>query len=461
LNALVFSSCNLPVISNDLFGKDFKNIQFLLFHSSKIELIEPEAFSELANLKYIYINSNPLKSLKSQIFKKNSKLEIVRILSSQITMINPNLFDGLTNLNFVMFDGNECVSKGFGCLTCSISQSELKTGLATCYSNCKNDLQCFTVKEQITESTKSLTTEITSSTSLIDQKLDKLDAKCETNFKNQKAEIEKTFQKSIQIEGKVQENLIQSKNTFQKLEIFISKESNFLENLKLLVEKNLESQNSLIENTTTSLMKSVDLTVSGIKTFFQEILVNQILKFEELSESMKKSNQETVESLNQANNETVENLETKIDLAIENIKNLNEKTVIGVEKKVEESNSKTRQYLDESNQATVRSLKEIVLNKTDSKLSQHLQKTEEKVEKAIELVNAKLSETKMALELEKANYIIEKKNMQEEIRDLKEKLATQSQDMKAMEEKFNNKMMDFVKAQLKEFEEKLKAESKP
>jgi predicted nucleic acid-binding protein len=73
------------------------------------------------------------------------------------------------------------------------------------------------------------------------------------------------------------------------------------------------------------------------------------------------------------------------------------------------------------------------------------------------LVNAKLSKAEMALELEKANHVIERKNMQEEIRDLKEKLAAQSQDMKAMKEE----LVDFVKKQLLEFEEKLRVEAMP
>ncbi len=377
LNTFVIWDSNLPVITNDLFSKDLKNIQFLNFYDSKVELIESEAFSELINLKYIYLRNNPLKALKFRIFKMNLKLEIVRLPSNQISMMNPFLFEDLTNLKFVMFEDNECVSKSFGCESCSVSQSKFKSDLITCFSNCKSAPECskYSLVEEISENMDRLKTEITSNTDLIEKKFIDLNSICEN---------------------------IKAQNMFYQAQNKSSKNIEVCSSNKINLEENFGTQNSMIKNVT-------------------------------------------------------ETLETKIDLALEIMKNFNEKTVVEIDKKVEESNSKTRQYLEESSQATVRSLKEIVLNTTDSKLSQHLQKTEEKVDKAIELVNAKLSKAEMALELEKANHVIDRKTMQEEIRDLKEKLAIQSQDMKAMKEE----LVDFVKKQLLEFEEKLRVEAMP
>jgi hypothetical protein len=143
LNALVFYDSNLPVVKNDLLGPSLKNIQFLNFWESKVETIESEAFSSLVNLKYILFDENPLKALNFPLFRNNLKLEIIRFYDNKIQMINPSLFDGLTKLKFVQFNPNDgCVRTIFGCEFCEIDFPELKTGLATCFSNCEEDLEC-------------------------------------------------------------------------------------------------------------------------------------------------------------------------------------------------------------------------------------------------------------------------------------------------------------------------------
>ncbi len=475
LVSFVVWESNAPIIKTDFFSKNFVNLQFLNFWNSKVEFIESEAFSELVNLKQIYVGSNQLKALKFRLFQKNLKLEIVRFESNKIVMMNPNLFEGLENLKFVIFYSNQCVSKRFGCETCTVSQTELKSGLTTCFNNCADDSECkrksSPVIEDIYVSTSTLKAEITSSTELIDNidnKLKNLEAKCETISKNQNITIEKIFQKTVQVEGKVQENLAKSQDIFNNLEVFISKESNFLNELNSVIKNNFESQNLLIDNTTEILTNSVDQTISSFKTFFQDILVNKIHKIELFSETIEKSNNETAENLK-------ENLETKIDKALQDMKNANNDLIKVVEnsnketreylenkvestiKMFDESNQETRQYMEESNKKTVQSLKDAVLKAT-----------EERVDKAVELVDAKLAKTELALELEKANRIIEKnhvlllegkiKKLEDKVKSLEEKLSTQAQEM---ERKFNNQMVDFVEKQLEGFEKKLREDEKP
>jgi uncharacterized membrane protein len=74
------------------------------------------------------------------------------------------------------------------------------------------------------------------------------------------------------------------------------------------------------------------------------------------------------------------------------------------------------------------------INETNQKLVETILKaTDDRVDKVVELVETKLAKSELALELEKAKHTIEKKDLEEKIRKLEEKLATQCQDM---EEKF-------------------------
>jgi Leucine-rich repeat (LRR) protein len=136
LNAVVIDHSNVPVIKKGLLGRDFKRLELLVFWSSKVKAIEDGAFTELENLKNIWIAHNPLKVLPFGLFRNNLKLEIAYFYSNKISMIHPALFDDLTNLKFVHLNDNLCVSKSFGCRACSVfSQSELKSELASCFAN--------------------------------------------------------------------------------------------------------------------------------------------------------------------------------------------------------------------------------------------------------------------------------------------------------------------------------------
>jgi Leucine-rich repeat (LRR) protein len=200
LNAVAFWKSNVPIVRKGLFGSDFKNVQFLAFYDSKLVSIEPDAFEELTNLKFISISDNPLKTLPFGLFRNNLKLEIARFHNNKISMIHPALFNGLHRLKFAIFLGNVCVNRNFGCDTCTVSQSELNSGLATCFANCRADPICSN-----SERTTIPKIEIPSSSESTDIKPVNLES-CEAILKNQSIEIEKICLKTAQLEEKLHEN---------------------------------------------------------------------------------------------------------------------------------------------------------------------------------------------------------------------------------------------------------------
>jgi hypothetical protein len=155
LNGFLFYSCNLPVFKNDLFSAEFVVLEYLELVSSQIISIEPFAFQNLKNLKWLRLYRNRIQSLPFNLFQKNPKLIFLGFDSNQINSISPNLFKNLNQLIFVDFYINKCVSKEFGCDTCSrsISQSDLDSVLSTCFENCLKDPECATKSELVEETT--------------------------------------------------------------------------------------------------------------------------------------------------------------------------------------------------------------------------------------------------------------------------------------------------------------------
>ncbi len=457
LNALVFWGSNLPVVKNDLLGPSLKNIQFLNFFKSNVESVEAEAFSSLVNLKYIYFDENPLKALKFPLFKNNRKLEIIRLRGNKIQMINPSLFDGLAKLKIVEFDRNVgCVrSREFGCETCQISLPELKTGLATCFSNCEKDLECNKKTSPKTEATTE------------NPKVMKEEPKIQKNQSIENEEIEKSSQ--VQVQETLPSNL----------EVCIKSESNFLASLKSLTRANFETQNSLFENSTKLLANQIDQTITAFKSHFQETLANQNQEFTKFSETLEKSNQKTVESLSHSNKRTAESLNenfgTKIDLALVKMRNSMRESIAIVAgkveatlKKLDESGRETREYferkvekIEESSQATRQALEKSNRKTVESMQNSIIKATDERLNRTVELVEAKLAKTEIALELEKSRVLLlERKvgSLEAQVKSLQEKLAAQAQ---AIDEKFSIQVAEFVGKQFDEFKEILRGEMNP
>jgi hypothetical protein len=355
LNALAITYSNVPVVKTGFFGREFKNLQFLSFYYSKVEAIEAGAFTELENLKHIWIyaSPSPIKTLQFGLFRNNLKLEFTFFGANKISMIHPALFDDLTHLKLLYLDSNVCVSKTIGCATCTVSQSELKSDLATCFANCRADPECSASVKTTTPKI-----EIPSSTESTTIKPINLDLTCEAILKNQSIEIGKIFQKTAQVETKLQKNLASSENISGNLEACISKGSNFMGELKSLKGNNYETQNSLIENATKVLTDSIDSALKNMKTTnddLKAVIENSNKESREYLDSKVDTLKETIlKTTNDRVDKVVELVETKLELEKakhalekkdweEKNKNLEEKV-----KKLEEKLSTQCQEIEEN-----------------------------------------------------------------------------------------------------------------
>jgi Leucine-rich repeat (LRR) protein len=158
LNGLIITSSNFPVLKNDLFSEDFVVLEYLYLSYNKIASIESLAFQNLKNLKWLALNYNNIRSLPFNLFQKNPKLIYLDFRGNQIISISPNLLKNLNQLKKLDLEDSECVSRGFGCDTCSpISQSDLDSYLSECFQNCLKDPDCAT-KSKLVETTVQTTT---------------------------------------------------------------------------------------------------------------------------------------------------------------------------------------------------------------------------------------------------------------------------------------------------------------
>jgi Leucine-rich repeat (LRR) protein len=145
LNGISIGGCQtLKTVKDNLFTEDFGAIQYLGLWYSQISTIEPNAFQHLPNLKWINLETNQIRSLPQQIFKNNPELIAIWLGKNKIELITPDFFKNLSKLQYIGFSGNPCRSKGFGCASgsCSVTQSEVDTGLAPCYNSCVDNEEC-------------------------------------------------------------------------------------------------------------------------------------------------------------------------------------------------------------------------------------------------------------------------------------------------------------------------------
>ncbi len=145
LNGIGIIGCDtFTIIRDNFFGQEFNVIEYLYLWKNKIEAIEANAFHHLTNLKWILLTENQLRSLPHQIFKTNPEMIAIWLYANKINSITPDFFKNLNKLQYVYFPSNQCTNKVFGCYTgsCSVSQSELDSGLSTCFKNCLDDVEC-------------------------------------------------------------------------------------------------------------------------------------------------------------------------------------------------------------------------------------------------------------------------------------------------------------------------------
>lgn len=127
LNGLVIRYYNSPVLRINLFTEEFNVIKNLYLGSSKIEVIEENAFEPLSKLKWIDLGFNQVRSLPFQLFKRNPELLYINFWSNKIASINPNFCSGLSRIKLARFERNQCVNKKIRCEICSVTQSDLNS----------------------------------------------------------------------------------------------------------------------------------------------------------------------------------------------------------------------------------------------------------------------------------------------------------------------------------------------
>jgi hypothetical protein len=129
----------IPILRNNLFGPQFKWILYLYLDRNGIQMIEENAFAHLTNLFAIRLGHNKLKSLNTNLFKNNLKIEWIFISHNQINMIERDTFRHLHKLNNLDLSENECVDKYFYSLEGKIYK-KLGNSLEGCYVNHQSSL---------------------------------------------------------------------------------------------------------------------------------------------------------------------------------------------------------------------------------------------------------------------------------------------------------------------------------
>jgi Leucine-rich repeat (LRR) protein len=144
MDGLVVNSCNLPILKSGLFKAELQKIEHLNLWGNIIEVIEPEAFQFLINLKWLRLGDNNIQSLPYRLFGKNPDLIYIDLRKNKINAIHPSFFDGLYKLKLIEsgHGSNICIYADIGCTSCQITQSGLREKLQGCFDNCSNDRAC-------------------------------------------------------------------------------------------------------------------------------------------------------------------------------------------------------------------------------------------------------------------------------------------------------------------------------
>ena len=87
--------------------KGLDKLEVLYLGWNEITEIDGNLFSDLSNLKRLYIHSNKLKRIDSITFKGLSKLEILWLNHNELTEIDENLFSDLSNLKVLFLNHNK------------------------------------------------------------------------------------------------------------------------------------------------------------------------------------------------------------------------------------------------------------------------------------------------------------------------------------------------------------------
>jgi hypothetical protein len=476
LNGLIFSHCNLPVLKNELFSEEFVVLEYLDLKSSQILSIEPFAFEHLKNLKRLSLLWNKIQSLPFNLFQNNPKLIYLNFGANQINSISPNLLKNLNQLKRVDFWHNRCVSREFGCQTCSISQSDLNSHLSICFQNCLKDPDCATKSELVERTTPPPKQGDTPAQN---------NATTNPNPTLQSPQTNLTQELSKNISEKL-------KSTEEKLEAKTATLNQALE----VKQENIASLNQSVASEVAAIKKTV-ADFRGLVRKSEDNCKAETEKAKEMTKQEADAARSFISFHSEQFNRTIGKLEEKFlemaeifEKTKQNLIDLNEKTIHDIKEEIAEKTTKTLLANDEKMEKKVEkivenlslkldrgkedrelnqeknlsSLKQILASEVTKAVSSHVAKMEMKVE----ILSLKFSEAKARLDLErKDRELIQSKCANDklagdlEIAKLKQEikyLKKESQDREnALKQEFN----EIMSKKLAEFDFKHKNVARP
>lgn len=107
---LIFANQDLPSMPKNL-GNFFPNLASLSWGNTNLDKVSVEDFKPFPKLRELVLHQIKLKSLNSDLFKFNLKLEMIFIKSSLISNIGEGIFDNLNSLRSLTLLNNTCINE--------------------------------------------------------------------------------------------------------------------------------------------------------------------------------------------------------------------------------------------------------------------------------------------------------------------------------------------------------------
>jgi Leucine-rich repeat (LRR) protein len=102
----MISQCEITKIEKKMFD-ELPMLEKLMINNNKdLRIIEEDAFSNLTQLVYLYLNKNRIESLGAWTFFELANLNHLDLSYNQLESIDENLFSGQQNLKTLYLRGN-------------------------------------------------------------------------------------------------------------------------------------------------------------------------------------------------------------------------------------------------------------------------------------------------------------------------------------------------------------------
>lgn len=92
------------------FGSVFPNVEFFQIWSAKLRHVSSADIQQFNKLREIWLYTNELEYLESNLFEYNPNVEYIKFKSNKIKYIGGNFFENLPNLQRASFYDNVCTS---------------------------------------------------------------------------------------------------------------------------------------------------------------------------------------------------------------------------------------------------------------------------------------------------------------------------------------------------------------